>query len=132
MEEINLENIGESPVCGIPDETQLATIGIPFSIDIVASDPDGRINGIEVVNLPLWATLNIITELPAADAVACVSGMPGSEDIGLHIMSIVVTDNDGNQVVSLLKIEVDTETCGDIHPEEKKCCSGPLKFKSLI
>lgn len=127
MEKINVGNIGEPPVCGVPDETQLVTIGIPFSIDIVASDPDGLINGIMAVDLPLWATLNIITELPVADAVACVSGKPGSEDAGLHVISIVVIDDDGNRVDSTLKIEVDAEPCEGIHPEEQKCCSDTLK-----
>lgn len=97
---------GEPPVCAAPDEIQSATIGMPFSIDIVASDPDGRITGIEAVNLPLWAILSIITELPAADAVARISGIPMPEDAGLHVMSIVATDNDGNQAVSPLKIKV--------------------------
>lgn len=107
---------GEPPVCAAPDEIQSATIGMPFSVDIVASDPDGRITGIEAENLPLWATLSIITELPAADAVARISGIPMPEDAGLYVMSIVATDNDGNQAVSPLTIKVATEGFTDEQP----------------
>lgn len=101
-----MENTGEPPVCAAPGETQFAIIGMPFSVDIVASDPDGRITGIEAENLPLWASLNIITELPAADALACITGTPGHKDEGLHVLSIVATDNDGNQATSPLEIQV--------------------------
>lgn len=101
-----IEKAGEPPVCAGPDEVQDAFIGMPLSIDIVASDPDGLITGVEAVNLPLWATLSIITELPASDVVACISGIPRPKDAGLHVMSIVATDNDGNQAASPLKINV--------------------------
>lgn len=111
---------GEPPVCATPDEIQSAPIGMLFSIDLVASDPDGLITGIEAVNLPRWATLSIITELPAADAVANISGIPKSEDAGLLVLSIVATDNDGNHAVSPLKIKVDDGGFEDWHPEEKK------------
>lgn len=111
---------GEPPVCAAPDEIQSAPFGMLFDIDIVASDPDGLITGIEAVNLPLWASLNVITELPAADAIASISGVPESEDAGLHVLSIVATDNDGNQAISPLKINVDDGGFEDVHPEEKK------------
>lgn len=101
-----IKKAGEPPVCAAPDEIQPTIIGVPFSIDIVASDPDGWITGIEAINLPMWATLSIITELPAADAVAQISGMPVQKHEGLHVISIVATDNDGNQAVSPLKIKV--------------------------
>lgn len=94
------------PVCAVPDEIQNAFIGVPFSIDIVASAPDGRITGIEAANLPLWATIGIITELPASDAVARISGIPLSKDEGVYDISIVVTDDRGNQAASPLKIKV--------------------------
>lgn len=118
---------GEPPVCATPDEIQPVSIGISFSIDIVASDPDGLITGIEAVNLPPWATLSIITELPAADAVARISGIPRPEDTGLHVMSIVATDKDGNKAYSPLKIKVDDGGFEEVHPEEKKCWSVPLE-----
>ncbi|AGL02776.1 Ig domain-containing protein [Desulfoscipio gibsoniae] len=100
------ENKGEPPVCEAPDETQPAYIGIPFSIDIIISDPDGEITEVEVVNFPPWASLNMLTELPAADAIASISGSPGPDDEGFYDMSIVATDNDGNQTTSSLKIKV--------------------------
>lgn len=101
-----IKRAGEPPICAVPDEIQPAIIGVPFSIDIVISDPDGRITGIEAENLPTWATLSIITELPAPDAVARISGIPEPEDEGLYDMSIVATDDDGNQAASPLKIKV--------------------------
>lgn len=118
-----IKKTGEPPVCAAPVELQSAPIGMIFNIDIVASDPDGRVTGIEAVNLPLWATLNIITELPAADAVACISGIPGPLDAGLHVLSIVATDNDGNQAVSPLKIKVDAGGFERVHHHDyyKKC-----------
>jgi len=122
------EKAGEPPVCGVPDEIQSAYIGTLFSINIVASDPDGWITGIEAVNLPPWATLSIITNLPTADAVASISGIAGPEDTGLYVLSIVATDNDGNQAVSPLKIRVD-DGFEDIHPEEKKNVGQSLKIK---
>jgi len=111
-----IEKNGEPPVCAAPEEIQTALIGMPSSFDIVSSDPDGRITGIDVVDLPRWAEFEIITELPAADAVARISGIPGSEDTGLHVMSIVATDNDGNRIVSPLKVNVPKEGFKDEQP----------------
>jgi len=107
---------GEPPVCAAPDEVQSAFVGIPFSIDLVASDPAGLITGIEVATLPLWAALNIITVLPSPDAVARISGTPGSEDKGLHVMQIAATNNDGDQSVIPIKIKVDDYGFTDDHP----------------
>ncbi|NLI14043.1 hypothetical protein [Pelotomaculum propionicicum] len=101
-----IKKSGEPPVCAGPDKIQNVLIGMPFSIDIVASDPDSLITGIEAVNLPLWAKLNIITELPASDVVVCITGTPKAKDVGFHVISIVVTDKDGNQAASCLKIKV--------------------------
>lgn len=101
-----IEKAGEPPVCAAPDEVQYALIGMPFSIDIIASAPDSSITKIEALNLPLWATFNIITELPCADAVARISGIPDQEDAGLLVMSIIATDQEENQAVSPLKIKV--------------------------
>lgn len=103
---LSTEKKGEPPLCVAPDEVQYAIIGMPFSVDIVASDPDGFITGIEVLNLPLWATLDITTKLPTPDFTARISGTPGPEDEGLHVMSIVAIDNHGSQAVSPLKIKV--------------------------
>ena len=111
-----IEKDGEPPVCAAPDEIQTAIIGMPLSIEIVASDPDGRITGIDAVDLPRWATFSIITKLPAADAIARISGTPGPKDTGLHVMSIVATDNDGNRAVSPLKINVPYEGFKDEQP----------------
>ncbi|MTI85035.1 MAG: hypothetical protein FH756_14355 [Firmicutes bacterium] len=102
-----IKRTGEPPLCAAPDEVQHAIIGLPFSVDIVASDPDGQVTGIEAVNLPQWASLNIITDLPAPDAVARISGLPAENDIGLYDMSIAVVDNDGNKDTGLLKIKVE-------------------------
>ncbi|TEB05285.1 hypothetical protein Psch_02326 [Pelotomaculum schinkii] len=109
---------GEPPVCAATDQTQSAPIGMLFNIDIVASDPDGLVTAIEAINLPFWARLNITTELPAADAVASISGIPGPEDVGLHVLSIVATDNDGNQAVSPLKIKVDDGGFNAVHQHD--------------
>lgn len=132
-----IHKAGEPPVCAVPDGIQSAPFGMLFNIDIVASDPDGRITGIEAVNLPLWATLNIITELPATDVVASISGVPGLEDKGLHVLSIVATDNDGNQAVSPLVIKVDNGGFDDAQKEmkyyhpacDKKCSIGDESIK---
>jgi len=64
-----------------------------------------------------------------ADAIANISGIPGPEDAGLHVLSIVATDNDGNQAVSPLKIKVEAGGYDDIHPEEKKKVGQSLKIK---
>lgn len=97
---------GEPPICAGPDEVQSTIVGIPFSIDVVASDPCGLITGIECKKLPPWATLDIITELPSPDVVVRISGVPEAQNKGLHVMWIVATNNNGNQAVNLLKIKV--------------------------
>ncbi|NLI14039.1 hypothetical protein [Pelotomaculum propionicicum] len=101
-----IENTGGSTVCVVPDQIQNAFIGIPFSIDIVASDPDGLITGIEAVDLPLWAAICVVTELPASDVVARITGIPAAEDEGIQDISIVATNGSGNRAASLLKIKV--------------------------
>ena len=101
-----IEGSGEPPVCAVPDEAQSAIAGIPFTIDVVASDPCGFITGIECVKLPPWATLDIITELPSPDVVARISGVPGQQNKGLHVMWIVAINNDGNQAINPLKLKV--------------------------
>lgn len=106
---------GESPVCAEPDDIQSAIVGMPFSVDIVASDPDGMITGITAY-LPLWAEFNIITKLPTPDLIARISGKPTSEDKGLHVMSVVVTDNDGNQAASTIKIKLVDYGFTDVQP----------------
>lgn len=111
-----IEKAGQPPVCAAPYVIQSAPIGMIFNIDIVAADPDGRIAGIEAVNLPPWATLRIITELPAVNAIANISGIPGPEDTGLHLFSIVATDDDGNQAVTPIKIKVED---GDFEEHSK-------------
>lgn len=111
-----IKKAGEPPVCAGPNKTQNAFIGVPYSIDLVASDPDGLIIGIETVNLPSWMTLSIITQLPASDVVICISGMPGPNDEGFHVMSIVATDNDGNQAASPLKVKVADYGLTDVPP----------------
>lgn len=110
-----VEKAGEPPVCAGPDEIHTAIIGMPFSVDIAASDPDGVITGIKA-DLPPWATLNMITELPSPDAVALISGSPGAEDKGIHVMTVAATDNEGNQAVSPFKIEVVDYGFYDGHP----------------
>lgn len=97
---------GEPPVCAAPEEAQSVIAGMPFSIDLVASDPGDLITGIECVRLPPWATLNIITELPSPDAIARISGTPGPRNTGFHLMWIVATNSDGNHAVSPLRIKV--------------------------
>lgn len=96
----------EPPLCAAPDEVQSEIIGIPFSIDLVASDPSGRIIDIKGISLPPWAALTVITELPSPDAVACISGVPQKENEGFHIMSVITSNSDGNQAVSHLKIKL--------------------------
>lgn len=96
---------GEPPVCAGPDGIQSAIVGMPFSVDIVASDPDGRITGVEAY-LPLWVDFDIITKLPTPDLIARISGTPESKDKGLNAMSVVVKDDDGNQSASLFKVKV--------------------------
>lgn len=105
---------GESPLCAGPEETQFAVIGMPFSVDIVASDPDGLITGI-TADLPKWATLDTITKLPSPDVIARISGTPGAEDNGLNDLIIVVTNNGGRQATNNLKILVGK----DIFPDEQ-------------
>lgn len=106
MKEGLIERAGEPPVCATPYEIQTAIIGVPYSIDIVVSDPDGRVAGVEAENLPAWATLTLITDLPAPDAVARISGIPEPEDEGLYDISIIATDDDGNRAAGPLKIKV--------------------------
>lgn len=105
-----IKNAGEQPVCAVPVGIQSAIINIPFIADSVVSDPDGRIAGVRVVNLPLWASVSITPELPAADAIISISGTPEQEDAGLYVMSIVATDDDGNQAVSPLIIRVGVDS----------------------
>ncbi|MFZ5643736.1 MAG: hypothetical protein ACOY46_09120 [Bacillota bacterium] len=102
-----IKGSGEPPVCASPEEVQITTVGIPFSIDIVTSDPGGIITGIEFEDIPQWAKLESITELPSPDAVARISGTPGAEDKGLHVMTVIATNNVGEKAGSLLKIKVD-------------------------
>jgi hypothetical protein len=101
-----IKNAGEKPVCAVPLGIQPAIIKIPFNVDCVVSDPDGQISGVRVENLPEWASVNITPELPAHDAIIRISGTPEPEDAGLYVMSIVATDDDGNQVISPLTIRV--------------------------
>jgi len=95
----------ELPVCAPPDGTQTAIVGMLFSIDMVASAPDGMITGV-VANLPLWVTFSIVSKLPAHDLITRISGTPKSRDKGLNTMSIVFKDNDGNQSESPFKVKV--------------------------
>lgn len=97
----------ELPVCATPDHVQSVISGMNYSIDLVASDPEGLITGIEGANMPHWAALDIVTELPSPDAIARVSGTPGQEDRGLHVMWIIVTNDKGKQAASPLKLKVD-------------------------
>lgn len=96
---------GEPPLCAAPEEAQSAIIGMPFIVDIVASDPDGLITGI-TADLPRWAALETITELPSPDVIAHISGTPSAEDKGARESTIVVTDDKGRQASGILKINV--------------------------
>lgn len=111
-----LKGSGEPPVCAAPEEVQSAIVGIPFSIDLAVSDPGGLIIAIEDVDLPEWAILNNITDLPSPDAVIRISGKPKPEDEGFYVMTIIVTNNEGCQSSSELKIEVNDYGFTDDQP----------------
>lgn len=102
-----VKGAGELPVCATPEQVQSVISGMHYSIDLVASDPEGLITGIQGAKMPHWAALDIVTELPSPDAVARVSGTPGREDQGLHVMWVIVTNNKGKQAASPLKLKVD-------------------------
>jgi len=58
------------------------------------------------VNLPEWAMLNTITELPSPDAIVRISGTPGADNEGLQVLSLVVTNSDESHSATTLKINV--------------------------
>lgn len=105
----------ESPLCAVPEEAQSAIIGMPFVVGIVASDPEGLITEI-MADLPRWAALETITQLPSPDVVAFISGTPSADDKGAHESTIVVTDSGGRQTAGVLRINVDDGGFPDVQP----------------
>lgn len=107
----------DPPECAVPDQIQTAIVGIPYSIDLIATDPVGSIVSIECKDLPPWAALEVATELPASDVIACISGTPGPEDKGLHVMSVVAVNNHGKKAAGTLKIKVEEHCFPDDHKD---------------
>ncbi|SFR08793.1 hypothetical protein [Desulfoscipio geothermicus] len=111
-----IEHSGEPPRFYGPDGTLTAKVAVPFSVDIAADDEDDEIVDVKCVNLPQWASLEIITPLPSREAAARITGTPEFVDRGMHAALVIFTDNHGNQAISSLIIDVDAGAIMQFHP----------------
>ena len=111
----------DPPVCVAPGEVQTAIVGTPYSIHLIASDPVGLIVGIDCKDLPSWAALEVATQLPSADVVMWVSGTPGPEDKGLHVISVVAVNNQGKKATGTLKVKVEENFFPNHHHDDSDC-----------
>ncbi len=111
-----IEPKGEPPCCSGPDGTLKAIAAVPLEIDISVVDPDGEITGVQSINLPRWAALEILSPLPSPQVTVRITGAPEFKDKGVHAAMVVFTDDDGNQAFSPLVIDVDGGTLMQFHP----------------
>lgn len=80
----------------VPVSTVLA--GSLYSYDVLATDPDGDILTLEIVQSPGWLTLQ------STGGAGVLSGTPGSGQVGAHTITIRATDEHGasrNQTFSI-------------------------------
>jgi len=113
-----IEQKGEPPRCSGPEKTLKAKVAVPFSVDIAASDSDGKIVDIQSINLPPWATMEILSPLPAAQVTVRIAGTPEFEHKGPHAALVIFTDSDDNQSVSSVTIDVDGGPVMQFHPAQ--------------
>lgn len=111
-----IEQNGEPPRCSDLEGTFKAEVAVPFSIEINAIDPDGKIIDVNSLNLPHWAALEVISTIPSTQVKAKITGTPKSEDGGLYIIPVIFTDDDDNQSVTYLTISVDCAYIMQTHP----------------
>lgn len=111
-----IEQKGKPPCCSVPGKRLKARAAVPFHLNFEASDTDGEITDVKSINLPRWASIETNSPLPSPEVTIKISGIPKFEDQGNHAVSIMVTDNDGNQAVSSFTIQVDSCSIIQFHP----------------
>ncbi len=108
--EMVIENTNDAPsFTSIPNLYGVA--GSPYAYDVTTEDPDADAVTITAPTLPAWLGL-----VDNADGTASLSGTPGIGDIGVHAVSLQVSDGElsvtQNFNITVVDGEVDTDSDG--------------------
>ncbi|NNL69021.1 MAG: cadherin-like domain-containing protein, partial [Acidimicrobiia bacterium] len=92
---VTVEAVNDPPTVTSPG-AQAATVGVLFSVDVVAGDIDGTVTAMTATGagggaLPAWLT----PSFDAPSETLTLSGTPGAGDVGPVTIEVTATDNLG-------------------------------------